>query len=170
MQMHLGTISVLNNYGGVLISEVQISEFPLYLFACVYIIVFITVGACQCCRSQHTSRPDQSLVGRLRERVIQGLSDSQRNQLARENHFAAAATDIKNFRYLCNMLNLTSKDITAIEYNHRYDGEKEQAYQALYKWMQCSELAINVGNLANVLASAGESDAVNNLIEYCTHC
>ena len=100
--------------------------------------------------------------------MIHGLSDSQKNQLATENHFTAAATNVKNFRYLCNMLKLTSKDITAIEYNHRYDGEKEQAYQALYKWMQCNELTTNVGNLANVLASAGEIDAVNNLLKYCT--
>ena len=130
-------------------------------------VSFVTVGACRCCQSQPTIPPDPSLVKRLRERVIHGLSDSQKNQLATENHFTAAATNVKNFRYLCNMLNLTSKDITAIEYNHRYDGEKEQAYQALYKWMQCSELATNVGNLANVLASAGEIDAVNNLLKYC---
>ena len=91
--------------------------------------------------------------------------DSRKNQLAREYHFAAGAYFIKNFDHLCRVLEFSDGEVKRIVYDNRHSDNKELAYQALYyRWMQTRHWT-TFGRLATVLASAGEYEAIYNLLD-----
>ena len=123
-------------------------------------------SGCKNCWSQAVVTLDAERVQHQIERVNRDLSDSQKNQIAREDHFAAGASLVKNFHHLCRVLELSGGEVKRIEYDNRHCGDKELAYQALYRWMQMRRLT-TVSSLAAVLATAGEFDAVRNLLKHC---
>ena len=121
-------------------------------------------AGCKNCRSQDIRAPDPERVHRSKEQVKSDLLVSQKNLRAEELHFAAGAYFVQNFQCLCRVLDLSDSEVVQIECDHHTYGHKELAYQALFKWNQRRKLT-TVSNLASVLASAGELNAVKHLFE-----
>ena len=149
---------------------------PMQVIILIIIIIIITpdfkiqplggayCAGCKNCRSQDIRAPDPERVHRSKEQVKSDLLDSQKNLEAEELHFAAGASLVQNFYCLCRVLDLSDSEVVQIECDHHTYGHKEQVYQVLLKRKQMRKLT-TVGDLATVLASAGELNAVKHLFE-----